>query len=192
MLPGPSRLASVRAAGDEPAVRLGPLGRPIPGRVPPRACRRAGRPLTATAMDFVLALHSHLPYVLHHGRWPHGSDWLCEAALDTYLPLLEKLQALDAQRVPAPLTIGFTPVLANQLASPAFAREMEEFFTQRLAACDEAPAALTASGDGALVPLVDFWRSRLSRLQALFRRIDADLVSAYRRFQEQGRLEIIG
>src|SRR5438105_3501110 len=37
MLPGPSRLASVRAAGDEPAVRLGPLGRPIPGRVPPRA-----------------------------------------------------------------------------------------------------------------------------------------------------------
>ena len=41
-------------------------------------------------MDFILALHSHLPYVLHHGRWPHGSDWLCEAALDTYLPLLER------------------------------------------------------------------------------------------------------
>jgi 1,4-alpha-glucan branching enzyme len=39
-------------------------------------------------MDFVLTLHSHLPYVLHHGRWPHGSDWLCEAALDTYLPLI--------------------------------------------------------------------------------------------------------
>ena len=43
-------------------------------------------------MEFVLALHSHLPYVLNHGRWPHGSDWLCEAALDTYLPLLERLQ----------------------------------------------------------------------------------------------------
>src|SRR5439155_768899 len=101
-------------------------------------------------------------------------------------------EELAAEGTPTPLTIGFTPVLANQLASPAFAREMETFFTQRLAACDEAPAALTASGDGALVPLVDFWRSRLSRLQALFRRIDADLVSAFRRFQEQGRLEIIG
>jgi hypothetical protein len=22
-------------------------------------------------MDFVLTLHGHLPYVLHHGRWPH-------------------------------------------------------------------------------------------------------------------------
>ena len=40
-------------------------------------------------MDFVFTLHSHLPYVLNHGRWPHGSDWICEAAIDTYLPLIE-------------------------------------------------------------------------------------------------------
>ncbi len=143
-------------------------------------------------MEFVLALHSHLPYVLNHGRWPHGSDWLCEAAVDTYLPLLERLEELAAEGTPTPLTIGFTPVLANQLASPAFGGELEAFFAQRLAACDEAPAALQASGDGALVPLVDYWRSRLTRLRELFRRIDADLVSAFRRLQEQGRLEIIG
>ena len=31
------------------------------------------------SLDFVLALHSHLPWVLNHGRWPHGSDWLTEA-----------------------------------------------------------------------------------------------------------------
>ncbi|HXL33696.1 MAG TPA: 1,4-alpha-glucan branching protein domain-containing protein [Gemmatimonadales bacterium] len=148
--------------------------------------------MTGNAVEFVLALHSHLPYVLNHGRWPHGSDWLCEAALDTYLPLLERLEELAAEGTPTPLTIGFTPVLANQLASPAFAREMETFFTQRLAACDEAPAALRASGDAALVPLVDYWRSRLTRLRALFRRIDASLVSAFRRLQEQGRLEIMG
>ena len=71
-------------------------------------------------MDFVLALHSHLPWVLNHGRWPHGSDWLCEAALDTYLPLIEQLRALETERVAAPLTIGVTPVLANQLVSPTF------------------------------------------------------------------------
>ena len=136
-------------------------------------------------MDFVLALHSHLPYVLNHGRWPHGSDWLCEAALDTYLPLLEQLEALSAEGTPTPLTIGFTPVLANQLASPVFAREMDAFFAQRLAACDEAPPP-------AVGPLVEFWRSRFQRLQALFRAIDADLVSAFRRLQERGRLEIIG
>jgi 1,4-alpha-glucan branching enzyme len=143
-------------------------------------------------MDFVLALHSHLPYVLNHGRWPHGSDWLCEAALDTYLPLLEQLEELAAEGTPAPLTIGFTPVLANQLASPAFAREMMAFFAQRLAACDEASTSLAAGGEAGAVPLVAFWKSRLVRLQALFRTIDTDLVSAFRRLQERGRLEIIG
>ena len=143
-------------------------------------------------MEFVLALHSHLPYVLNHGRWPHGSDWLCEAALDTYLPLLERLEELAGEGTDAPVTIGFTPVLANQLASPTFAREMAAFFAQRLAACDEAPASLATTGDQALLPLVDFWRSRLTRLQTLFRRIDQDLVSAFRRLQERGRLEIMG
>ena len=32
------------------------------------------------------------PGVLHHGRWPHGEDWLFEAAAETWLPLLEVLQ----------------------------------------------------------------------------------------------------
>ena len=79
-------------------------------------------------MHFVLTLHSHLPYVLNHGRWPHGSDWLCEAAVDTYLPLLESLQALEQEGVTAPVTLGVTPVLANQLASGDFKSELEAFF----------------------------------------------------------------
>ncbi len=143
-------------------------------------------------MDFVLTLHSHLPYVLNHGRWPHGSDWLCEAALDTYLPLYEVLHGLDADRVPAPITIGFTPVLANQLASPVFVEEMEAFVAQRLAACDEAAASLAATGDGGLLTIVDFWRRRLQRLLTLFRSIDHDLIGAFRVLEASGRLEIIG
>ena len=143
-------------------------------------------------MHFVLALHSHLPYVLNHGRWPHGSDWLCEAALDTYLPLLERLRALADEGVPGPVTIGFTPVLANQLASPAFARELEAFFDQRLAACDEALASLAGTDDAALLPIVGFWKSRFARLRDLFRSIDADLVAAFRTLQDAGRIEIIG
>src|SRR6059058_5325111 len=143
-------------------------------------------------MDFVLTLHSHLPYVLHHGRWPHGSDWLCEAAVDTYLPLLEQLQGLALEGTAAPVTIGFTPVLANQLASPTFAQELEAFFDQREAACKEAPAALAATGDGALLPLVDYWKARLSRLRKLFQAVDRDIVAAFRRLQDDGHLEIIG
>ena len=143
-------------------------------------------------MDFVLTLHSHLPYVLNHGRWPHGSDWITEAAIDTYLPLIEALRALDQEGVRAPVTIGFTPVLANQLASDAFRRELELYFEQRLQHCDEAPASLEETGETHLVPLVDYWRDRLTRLRALFQSIDGDIIGVFRDFEKRGRLEIIG
>ncbi len=142
-------------------------------------------------MHFVLTLHSHLPYVLNHGRWPHGSDWLCEAALDTYLPLLEVLQGLEKDGVSAPITLGITPVLANQLASPLFVEEMEAFFEQRLEACDEAPESLATTGDQELLSLVQFWRGHFERLRGLFRSVDGKLLEAFRRLEEAGRIEIL-
>ncbi|HEX2219830.1 MAG TPA: hypothetical protein VHG35_13580, partial [Gemmatimonadales bacterium] len=140
-------------------------------------------------MDFVLALHSHLPYVLNHGRWPHGSDWLCEAALDTYLPLIQRLRALESGRTPAPITLGVTPVLANQLASPHFMGEMEAFIAQRLLACDEARISLADGGEGHLLPLVEFWRERLGGLHRLFHDLGGDLVGAIRALEDAGRIE---
>jgi 1,4-alpha-glucan branching enzyme len=143
-------------------------------------------------MDFVLALHSHLPWVLHYGRWPHGSDWLCEAALDTYLPLVEELRQLERDGVAAPITIGVTPVLANQLTHPSFVHEMEEFLRERLAHAKRAPDDLAKTGDQALTPVAAFWRERLERLWRLFDALHGDLVGELRRLQDAGRLEIIG
>ena len=142
-------------------------------------------------MHFVLTLHSHLPWVLNHGRWPHGSDWLCEAALDTYLPLLESLGALREEEVSAPITLGITPVLANQLASPLFREEMAAFFEQRLAACEEAPTSLRKTGDEELIPLVDYWRDRFQRLRSVFQEVDCDLLGAFSALEKAGRLETI-
>ena len=142
-------------------------------------------------MDFVLTLHSHLPWVLHHGRWPHGSDWLCEATLDTYLPLLEVLERLELTDTPSPLTIGVTPVLANQLAHPDLTAEMAAFFTQRLTACDEATGDFEASGELALLPLTQFWRSRLIRLRNLFHRLEGGIVGTLARHARAGRIELL-
>src|SRR3989475_10142857 len=127
-------------------------------------------------MDFVLTLHSHLPYVLHHGRWPHGSDWLCEAAIDTYLPLLETLHGLAADGV----------------AAPAFAAELEAYFDQRLKACDEAAGTFAGTPDEYLLPLTAYWRDRLESLRALFRSVNGNLVAPFRALEEAGHIEIIG
>jgi 1,4-alpha-glucan branching enzyme len=142
-------------------------------------------------MDFVLTLHSHLPWVLHHGRWPHGSDWLCEAALDTYLPLVEELRRLEAAGIAAPITLGITPVLANQLAHPDFPREFAIFLEERLAASRRAPGDLAATGDAALAPLAAFWTERLERFERLLDDLGGDLVREFRRLEDTGRLELI-
>ncbi|MEO7963995.1 MAG: hypothetical protein ABIT38_08815 [Gemmatimonadaceae bacterium] len=135
-------------------------------------------------------LHSHVPYVLNHGRWPHGSDWLCEAAVDTYLPLISRLRHLADVRVATPLTIGLTPVLANQLAHLTFASELNAYFAHRLAACDDAKIAMKKAEDAELLPIVAFWRGRLERLRDTWNAIDQDIPGEFRRLQNEGRLEI--
>ena len=42
------------------------------------------------------------------------------------------------------------------------------------------------------MPLVDFWRGRLTRLREFFHQIDADIVAALRALERAGRLETIG
>lgn len=142
-------------------------------------------------MDFVLTLHGHLPYVLHHGRWPHGSVWLSEGALDSYLPLIEVLQALERERIPAPITLGITPVLANQLSHPSFVSEFEAYMERRLETAAQAPASLEQSGDAQLIPIAEYWTGRLRRLYDLFRAIDKDLIGTLRGFEDRGVIEII-
>ena len=142
-------------------------------------------------MDFVLALHGHLPYVLHHGRWPHGSVWLSEGALDSYLPLIEALQSLERDHIPAPITLGITPILANQLSHPSFVSEFEAYMARRLETAAQAPASLAASGDSSLVPLARFWQQHLERLHALFRSLNGDLIGAFRGFEARGVIEVM-
>src|SRR5213075_3485302 len=67
---------------------------------------------------YALVLHSHLPYVRGAGRWPHGEEWVHEAILGTYLPLLVLLHDLRAEGVRYRITIGLTPTLIEQLADP--------------------------------------------------------------------------
>jgi 1,4-alpha-glucan branching enzyme len=57
-----------------------------------------------------LVLHSHMPYVEGFGTWPFGEEWLWEATASVYLPLVELLREAEA-----PLTLGLTPVLCDQL-----------------------------------------------------------------------------
>ncbi len=62
------------------------------------------------AGDLAIVLHSHMPYVEGFGTYPFGEEWLFDAVIRSYLPVLE-----IAER----LTMTVTPVLADQLEDAA-------------------------------------------------------------------------
>ena len=75
-------------------------------------------PVSQPLGTFVLVLHTHLPWLAHHGRWPVGEEWLHQAWAQSYGPLLQRLSELADAGHRDLLTIGVTPVLAAQLDDP--------------------------------------------------------------------------
>jgi len=67
---------------------------------------------------FCLVLHSHLPWLAHHGSWPVGEEWLYQAWAHSYLPVTDLLYRLAERGRRDVLTLGVTPVLAAQLDDP--------------------------------------------------------------------------
>lgn len=89
----------------------------------------AGAPITGAATagaptagapvgTFCLVLHSHLPWLAHHGRWPVGEEWLYQSWAHAYLPVLDVVRRLATEGRRDLLTLGVTPVLAAQLDDP--------------------------------------------------------------------------
>jgi 1,4-alpha-glucan branching enzyme len=64
---------------------------------------------------FCLVLHTHLPWVAHHGAWPVGEEWLHQAWAGSYLAVLDVVERLAAEGRRELLTLGVTPVVHAQL-----------------------------------------------------------------------------
>ena len=76
---------------------------------------------------FCLVLHSHLPWLPHHGSWPVGEEWLYQAWAHSYLPMVEHLERFADEGRRDVLTLGVTPVLAAQLDDPYSIRAFHDW-----------------------------------------------------------------
>lgn len=141
--------------------------------------------------SFAFALHAHQPLVLGHGRWPHGSDWLCEAVVQSYLPLLRTLRALVERGIMPRITMSFSPVLCEQLASPLLQEELRLFLDARLRACTETAAYFRHVGDNELLVLVEYWAQFYRDADRQLQALGGDLLGAFRYLAEQGAIEAI-
>ncbi len=85
---------------------------------------------------FTFVLHSHMPYARLAGRWPHGEEWVHEAICETYIPLLNALTDLAEEGVNYRITIGITPILAEQLADPDILDHFGAYIDEKIAAAE--------------------------------------------------------
>jgi 1,4-alpha-glucan branching enzyme len=140
---------------------------------------------------FALVLHTHLPMVVNHGRWPHGSDWLNEATFECYLPLLDVAHRLVGDGVSPKWTLNISPVLTEQLASPEFQKELAFYYDNVRKACAESRAHFTKEGRDDIVALTRHWEQFYERMWELHRRIGGDIPGTFADLQRGGHIEII-
>jgi 1,4-alpha-glucan branching enzyme len=105
---------------------------------------------------FTFVLHSHLPYARLAGRWPHGEEWIHEAASETYIPLLQTLYDLKEDGIKFKITIGITPILGEQLADALVLEHFDQYLDEKIEAArsdmeyfgeDDSPQATEADDD---------------------------------------------
>jgi 1,4-alpha-glucan branching enzyme len=141
---------------------------------------------------FALVLHSHIPYVLAHGSWPHGMDWLYEAAAETYLPLLDVFERLADEGIPPGITVSFTPVLMEQLKDSAFAAGFEDYLDMRIAVAASDEASFARTGNARLRSLAAYWEAWYRKLLDGFRgRAHGDILDSFRSLQDRGQIEVL-
>ncbi|MBN1286013.1 MAG: DUF1957 domain-containing protein [Anaerolineae bacterium] len=141
---------------------------------------------------FTFVLHSHLPYARMAGRWPHGEEWIHEAAAETYVPLLQALYDLREQGVEFKLTIGITPVLGEQLADADVKDHFDLYLQEKIEAAEKDIPRFQEEEDLHMEYLATFYRDWFTKIKHDFdARFDRDLTGAFKRLQDEGYIEII-
>src|ERR1051325_6067414 len=137
-----------------------------------------------------LVLHAHLPFVRHpeHGKFLE-ENWLFEAITETYLPLLEVFEGWSRDGMETRLTICLSPTLCAMLRDPV----LQDRCTGHLNGLVELAEKEVhrTYWDREFHQLAIFYRERFQRLRKKYLDCGRDLVGAFARFQNAGRLEII-
>ena len=141
--------------------------------------------------SFCLVLHGHLPYVLRHGVWPHGEDWLYEAAAETYLALLAVIDECVFLNAPPRITVGLTPVLLEQLAHEDFKKGFEHYLADRIEQAGRDRAEFQKANLLHQAHLAERWIEFYGRLTEQFASLGRDIPKAYADRARAGLVQIL-
>jgi 1,4-alpha-glucan branching enzyme len=128
--------------------------------------------------DLAIVLHSHMPYVEGFGTYPFGEEWLFDAVIRSYLPVLE---------VARDLTMTVTPVLADQLENRGAAERLRRFLVEwRIGAAEadlpQVPAECRPACEGE--------RERYRHALELLDAAGGDPLAPFQRAAAEGRIAL--
>ena len=148
-----------------------------------------------TIGSFVFMLHSHLPYYRMAGMWPFGEENLYECMSETYVPLLNAISELyEEEGIKAKLTVGITPILAEQLNDHHLQEGFVEYLDSRIAAVakdlDRYPDPKVEHSQH-LKYLAKYYFDWFNHIKDCFvNKYNKDLIAAFKKYQDLGCIEI--
>ena len=138
-----------------------------------------------------LVLHAHLPFVRHPEYDEFlEEDWFFEAITETYIPLVDMMDGLINDGCDFRLTMSITPPLAAMLSDELLQNRYLRTLDKTIELAHK-EINLT-KGDHQFHELAWFYLHRLENCRRVFAdKYHRNLLTAFRKFQDAGKLEII-
>ena len=138
-----------------------------------------------------LVLHSHLPFVRHpeYNEFLE-EDWLYEAITETYIPLINVFDSLLADGADFRLTLSLTPTLITMLTDPLLQQRYLRHVNKLI---DLAQTEMQRTkSEPVFHTLARMYYDLFLNVRSIFKeKYGLNLVTAFRKFQDLGKLEII-
>ncbi len=137
-----------------------------------------------------LVLHSHLPFVRHpEDPTVMEERWLYEAITGTYLPLLQVFEGLVADGVPFRVTVSLSAPLITMLTDDLLKERYAAHLDDLILLAEK--ELVRTRPEPQYHRLAAMYRDRFQGLRHTWRCHEGNLVRAFRRLQDAGRVEVI-
>lgn len=138
-----------------------------------------------------LILHAHLPFVRHpeHDDFLE-EDWFYEAITETYIPLIQRLEGLIDDNIPFRITLSMTPTLISMLEDDLLQARYIHHIDMLIELANKEQSRNRRHPP--FLKLAKMYHKRFVEARAIFvNRYKKNLITAFRKFQDMGRLEIM-
>jgi 1,4-alpha-glucan branching enzyme len=138
-----------------------------------------------------LVLHSHLPFVRHpeHDQFLE-EDWLYEAITETYIPLINVFDGLVNDGVDFRITMSLTPTLIAMLTDPLLQHRYVRHIGKLIELAEKEIDRTKDQPE--FNPIARMYLEMFRNARSVFEeKYGRNLVSAFKKFQDLGKIEIV-